>query len=335
MIQVRTSERTTFARCEFRWWLAYCLRLRPREVAVPLKFGDLIHRALAEYYKPEARRLPGKKSQRGPHPAVTFNEIYDELEASGQAFKMKANVDEDDPKWGDARSLGTHMLENYIERWGDDRQFRVISPEMPFQVKVRGVNGKVFMYVGTLDGLVEDLNTGKLLFFEHKTAATISTEHLMMDEQAGSYWAFGPEFLRTRGFLGQRESIDGVLYNFLRKGFKDDRPTDDEGRALNKDGTVSKRQPAPLFKRQMIYRSSLDAEQLVERVRQQEEQMRQIREGERKPIKSILQGCTGMFGCPFRDVCEIHETGGDFEFVVDTLLEEWDPYEIHGKGEDD
>jgi PD-(D/E)XK nuclease superfamily len=335
-------------RCRKAWEWAYVDRIKPKDSASALRLGDLVHQALAGFYLAEKSRGRKGKPVRGPHPAETFNALYDALDEDGKGFAAKSGVDTDDEKWGDARVLGTEMLENYIAQYGQDERYRIISPEMPFQVPIRDVNRRTLtIYVGTVDALAQDLETGLLVFLEHKTAAAIVVSHLGMDEQAGSYWTFGPEYLRQKGYLTKGQKLDGILYNFLRKGFKDTRPQNELGQYLNKrtkaqekaglPAEVSKTQPPPLFRRQMVYRSDADRMALLGRVREQAVEMDMVRKGLLPATKSIIQGCTGMFGCSFRDMCELHETGGDWEYFKKTMMTEWDPYMIHeqGKGETD
>jgi hypothetical protein len=332
---VRTSERTELIRCHQKWWWSYVDALKPADRNIHFSFGDLTHQSLAAFYIPEKSRR-GDKPKRGPHPVKTFNALYDALEEQGLAFSMKADADEDDEKWGDARALGVAMLENYIDQYGMDERYFIVAPEVPFQIVIDDpATGKpLCLYVGQLDGVARDLETGHLGFLEHKTAKTIVITHLTLDEQAGTYWALGPQWLRSKGWLKPDEHMDFILYNFLRKGFKDDRPTNEHGQALNLDGKVSKRQPAPLFKRQLVYRAGYESEMLIDRIIEHAKIMNELRSGKRPVIKSPLNGCVGMLGCQWREMCELHETGANWEAYRDLTTNHWDPYEAH-KGERD
>ena len=62
---LRTSERSTFKRCPWRWLQEYRFGFKPRFVEADAAwFGIGVHEALAQWY------LKGKR--RGPHPADTF-----------------------------------------------------------------------------------------------------------------------------------------------------------------------------------------------------------------------------------------------------------------------
>lgn len=317
IIMVRTTERRMFAQCRQRWWWCFVECLQPLDTAAALKFGDIVHQALAIYYP------PGRK--RGPHPAGTFSTVlHEQFEEFG--FK-DSNGD-----WVDAEELGIEMLTNYVERWGKDDHIEVIAPEMPAEVHVYNARGAyVCTYVLKFDAVIRDLNTRKLGLFEHKTAKAISTKHLPLDEQGGSYWTFAGPWLRSQGILKPKEDIAFILYNFLRKGKKDTRPTNEAGQALNKNGSVSKNQPSKLFLRQPIYRSETDRESMLFRVRAQSWEMGQARQGK----LPIYKNPAGQFPdqhcntCPYRDMCELHETGGDWETIRDLTMTHWDPYEDH------
>lgn len=320
---VRTSERVDFTRCRQRWQWAYQDRLRPIYNAPALRFGDLIHQGLAGYYKPGIKR--------GPHPAKVFTQAFDlQIEEGKEEFKIREVSADDETKWNDARALGVEMLNNYVAEYGADERYKIVHPEMPFQIDLHDDDGNyICTYVGQLDAVVKDRVTGHIGLFEHKTAASISTIHLPMDEQAGTYWALAPMVLEHMEILKPGEDLDFILYNFLRKAGKDPRPTNTLGQSLNKDGTVSKKQPAPLFHRELVYRAPYERGMLMRRIQDQVAVMKRVASGEEPAFKTILNGCTGMLSCQYRDMCELHETGAAWEELRDATMTTWDPYSAH------
>ena len=229
---LRTSERSSFTTCRQRWQWSYVDRLRPRtETGGALWFGDLVHQALAAYY------IPGRK--RGPHPAGTFEQLYHKSveKALGDGFNVWA-----DDEWKDALELGMGMLHGYVDKWAArDEQYEVIASEVQFRFPVRRARGEpiLFYYVGTIDGVWKDRTKSKrpYLFAEHKTASAISVDGLALDEQAGSYWTYGPAALKRMGILTENlsEEIECVMYNFLRKAIPDPAAVfNDQGHKLNK-----------------------------------------------------------------------------------------------------
>lgn len=337
---LRNSERGSFKRCEFQWYWNFVELLKPDEDAKALRFGDLVHQALAKYYK--------KGTKRGPHPARTFKKLYEaQWEELG---KMNMRAD-DDQKWLDAGDLGHDMLTAYVEKYKDrDASFKILSTEQTFQLPVtitrKDIKNKFLLdlciranilplrivVVGTVDGLANDLtkDPDDVFFFEHKTAKAIDLAGLPMDEQAGTYWTYAPRWFWRQGLLKEGLYPTHILYNFLRKAMQDTRPENELGQKLNQDGSVSKKQPSKYFERQPIYRDHADRVNMHNRLVQEAVRMELVRRGILDPLKNpgplYNPNCRG---CPFRDPCELHETGADFEPMIASLYHKWDPYDAH------
>ena len=317
-ILVRTSERMTFTTCRQKWYWSWVENLKPLEEDVKLKFGGLVHQALAIYYK------PGRK--RGPLPAETFEHL------------AAATLDPHTRIWSDDEiedlvDLGVRMLEGYVEKWKSaDSEYSIISSEQVFHVPIGHVLGERIVAVGTVDGVWRHLPTGKIRFAEHKTAASISHDMLPMDEQIGSYWAFAPKWLQKNGVLKAGEQIDGILMNWLRKAAPDmSKARDAQGHILNKDGSVSKRQPPPYFDRKNTFRGSVEAARVRLRTKQQARDMIMAR---KDPLRYVYKNPGPQFMpnckfCSFRDPCELHETGHDYQTMFDAGYKVWDPYAEH------
>lgn len=322
--EIRTSERSTFKRCPQRWLWSMVEGLEPIRAANPLWFGQGVHIALAEWY------LPGTK--RGPHPAETFSSWVD------QDRNMRVRNDDDELEWVDARELGISMLEAYVDEYGVDDSWDVIAPEMTFDIwfyrTFEGKRTKWFRYVGTWDGVYRDRSTGEIWLMEHKTAAAISTSHLPLDDQAGTYFTMANKILRKRGVLKPKERIAGVMYNFLRKAKQDERPRNEEGLYLNKNGSVSARQPASYFHREPLYKSVAEEKRIIQRIKDEALYIEAIREGD--PAYPVLKVIT-QFGpsacaqCPFFRMCQLDEQGD--QDSVEDFKASWynvrDPYADH------
>lgn len=357
---VRTSERTKFTKCRQAWWWSYVDQMQPNRRKHYFTFGDLIHRSFAEWYVPETM----KKRRRGVRPVDTFVKLYSTLEASGQDFGFK--VDSEDDAWADAKLLGIEMLENYYDLYGKDEHILVVYPEMPFRMRIHDADGRfVGWYTGVADAFVYDLNRKHYGLMEHKTAAAISTDHLVLDEQAGTYWDILPEWLKMEKVIEPDTHFEFMLYNFMRKAFKDTRPRNAEGHYLNspsvealraecdrlglayakslkKDdlvtlleqsgtdplqlGEVSKSQPADLFKRMIVKRGEAERQNTRRRIVMQMDEMFKAHNNELDIYKSPSKDC--VF-CEFRDVCEVDEQGGDWWELMELTFKPWNPYEQH------
>ena len=316
-ILVRTSERQSFLTCRQKWYWSYVERLRSPTTDPKLLFGDLVHQSLALYYK------PGRK--RGPHPARTFERLSEKL-ADETAISLWA-----DDEILDFTELGVGMLERYVEHWIEqDKEFRILSSEQTFQLPIGRLNGKRVWYVGTIDGVWEHMPSTKIRFLETKTTTAISDSALPMDEQVGAYWTYGPRWLRNKGILKSGERLDGILYNWLRKALPSEGDYDEQGRKLNKNGEVSKRQPAPFFARNNTFRGDFEAERVKQRVWQEVKDMEAARGNPelvyKNPGPSFFPNCKF---CSFRDMCELHETGNDWVSMLKSETQVWDPYAEH------
>jgi hypothetical protein len=318
-IKVRTSERRDFKTCRQKWWWAYVENLTSMQIRPALGFGDLCHQALAIYYPPGIKR--------GPHPAGAFEKLYKDFVNEHGTMYMK--VTDDEPA-EDAYDLGMEMLTGYVEHWGKDDRWKIIQPEQPIKVRIfrgRGPAGKPIeiYYVCVMDAVVLDRQIKKYGLFEHKTTGSMRKfgAPLALDEQAGSYWTYGYDWMLEQNF---KSDFDFIMYNFLRKGHKDDRPTNQLGQSLNKDGSVSKRQPNPLFWREPVMRSEGDRETMKHRVMQEVEEMELCRRGKLAIYKNPDDHC---YWCQFKDMCEVHETGSDWESMKEELYIAGNPYEVY------
>jgi hypothetical protein len=314
---VRTSERYAFKRCRYKWHLEFEEHLKPKTDAPPLRFGTLIHRSLASYYRPGIRR--------GRHPARTFEKLYEEDLVTGTPHGVK---DEDD-KWVDAGELGVAMLENYVKHYGRDDQYEVLVTEHPFKILVKHpiTNQPWFWYVGVIDGIWRDRQTERIFIVDHKTAKAINVQYLTLDIQATAYWTWGLDYLYAEKYLPRDVKPQAMLYNHLRKAAPDPRPRDAKGFALNQDGSISKRQPAQYFVRTPIYRDWNDRENAREQIMAEYTEMEMVRKGELEVYRNQSQfTCPG---CWAYDICEIAEMGGDSEEFKIMTTKSWDPYAEH------
>lgn len=298
---VRTSERTSHKRCPQQWWWAYRMGFQTRgETPDALWFGIGVHLALAQWY--------GKGKRRGVHPADAFDLWADGEERWIRAAYADRNKEwYDEPKFEEARELGVAMLEGYVERYGKDLRWNVLAIEHPFSVKVTRAGKPIAIFKSTWDGVYRDEDDGEIYLLEHKTATQISLAYLELDDQAGAYWAVATAICQQKGWLKPGEKIAGITYNFLRKSMPDDRPRNAEGAFLNKDGTVSKKQPPDKYVRHLVERAPQELKSQMERLADQVTIMNGMRDGSIPVIKNTTRECTW---CPFFEMCKLHERGG-------------------------
>ena len=324
MIELRTSERSLYHRCPQRWVWSVKEQLAPHREQTPLWFGTLIHIALAKWY------LKGIK--RGPHPADTFQE-----EIKENRIIRTVDSEEAEAEFEDAKELGIQMLANYISHYGRDEHQHWIATEKTGYVYLPDLAGKPrqVKYYFTFDGVYRDLNDGFIKMAEHKTAGTIVTSHLPLDQQGGSYWAVIVGKLKRAGLINEDDHVDAIEYNFLRKAKKDMRPKNDKGQHTNKPlkdhyhvtfreaglpeelwgklkmedlaklayregikvlGEVSASQPMPLFERYPIFRTPGERRSQLLRIREDAWHIDQARHNPSYPIvKNVVT--TGPLAC--------------------------------------
>lgn len=374
----RASEFRTFGRCNWKWWMDWREGYTPKSRPLgALWFGTGIHLALAKWYC-------GPGIKRGAEPEETWAEY------AGDALAYVRTTSPDDGTmvvYEDAVALGAEMLRGYRELYKRDDHMDVICPERTFSIPVPYPKGQKIwelpkgamlgILAGTFDLAWRDLRThrGQILLEEHKTAKAVSTRHLNLDPQGGTYWAVATETLRAMGAIGRDEWLAGIEYNFLKKAMPDLRPKDADGYATNKpskadyiaalhgDGLVSLQnksldkhtvvtlqgeaakaglvvlgersaiQPGPLFERHTIHRTRTERSQTLRRIQETALHMELFREGLLIPVKNPTKDC--HWDCEFKDVCELHERGGNWEDLLQIGFRREDPYADHRKSTDE
>lgn len=227
--KLTTSERHAFKRCPQRWWWEYNDGLRTTEIGKALWFGIGVHLALARYY--------GNVGYKRNMDYVDLWRDYCDNDEISKVLKAAPDGFSEDETWIDAKKLGEEMLTGYHKLYRGDPDWDVVHVEMPFEIGIpdpRDPAADVVIFNSTFDGVYRSKSRKKFRLMEHKTAKAIQTQHLPLDDQGGSYWAVASSVLREKGILAKGQSIDGIEYNFLRKGLPDERPKDSAGYSTNK-----------------------------------------------------------------------------------------------------
>lgn len=329
---IRTSERSSFKQCPQQWWWGWHEGLRRPEDGdfSAADFGTGIHLALAEWY------IPGRKRGRDPR------DTWEQFIKDNRRVVVRTLDDDGIAKFENAADLGTIVLTEYLKEYGDDEDWEIIAPEQTFSVLIPdpdpygiGRNGgptkAVARFVGTIDLVFRRLSDGKIFILDTKTCQSIpmSFEWLEMDDQNAGYQAVATHTLREQGLIGPKETVRGMVYNYLRKAKPDDRPTDELGRSLNKDGSVSKRQPTKRFHREWIERTNTERKRTIKRIGEEVIWMNEVRSGRLPVIKRTNPNCKF---CDFFDLCTTDEQGGDTEEFKKLAFTRHDPYADHRDG---
>lgn len=321
---LRTSERSDFKRCPWLWHKSWVEGLTARRSPTWALFGTAIHAALEVRYPVGIRR--GSL-------ADTLDR-FEEAWGSEVRKVYSAGQELEDDEVVDALTLGKAMLTGYVEHYGDDIEWEVIHTEQSFQIDVPMPNTKgeevLVRYAGTWDLLARNRNSKEFYLWDHKTRRSFPSNwsFYSINDQAGSYLWVGPEVLRHLGVFGKNDRIEGLVFNALRKHLPDKRPRNAEGKALNKDGSVSKLQPAPLFHREEVWRDPRERVQQARRVQAEALVMHKMRTGELPLFKTPTEDCTR---CKFFELCELDEKSPR-EDVIDfqnAFYIKRDPYADH------
>lgn len=358
---IRQSERRAFKTCQYQWDWAWSQGFTP---ALPKQdarwFGTGLHLCLAEWL------VTGKKRGKDMH--TTWDEF-----CSDNYTRIATGPYFDQAEWVDAKELGHEMITNYLKEYGQDSEWEVIATEQRYRMKIyapdeNSLTGKklVGVLVGTFDAVLRNVRTGKVWMVDHKTARErINTNHLVKDEQAGTYVSIATLVLRAQGKIGPDEVVQGIMYNFLRKAKADTRPRNSRGVYCNKPakanyadalgmtdaeakkitlegladlardkgiqvfGDESKTQPAPLFVREFITRNAHERARQVERVSEELVQMHALRGGQLSLTKAPGDHCAW---CDFKDLCDVDEQGGDVADYARAAFRKRDPYADHRVG---
>jgi hypothetical protein len=231
----------------------------------------------------------------------------------------------------DLTDLGEAMLKGYVEQWGKEPWLHVLAREQTSQIRILNprTGRPIFVSIAAFDLLFRDLrqHTPVIRLMEHKTAKSIQTGHLVMDEQAGTYDLHAKNALVDMGLAGPQDYIESTVYNFLRKGMPDPRPKNDQGLHLNKDGSVSKVQPKPLFHREFVPRDDVQRAKMAQRLAVQAWELEQRHKGKLPIYKNSTKDCS--WDCPLHDICELDERGQDWQDLAELTLMRGDPYADH------
>lgn len=324
---LRTSERKDFRRCPWLWEQHWLNGISPVRAPTWSVFGTAVHKALEHRYPPGIKRRDIEECVE-----VFLYALDDEGRKVGVDIDELEEAESDDKKAKliPARELGPAMLRHYAKVYGNDREWECIHTEQPFQINVPDPDRPgetLVVYAGTWDALMRHRRSKRYWLWDHKTARSFpDVRFLELDDQAGSYIWVSKEVLVHKGLLKKRDRISGIVFNYLKKSPPDLRPTNSAGEALNKDGSISARQPAPRFLRYAADRSPEAIVAQARRVQKEAVIMDMMRTGELEIYKNPTHECPR---CILYELCTSHEQGDDWEELRDQLYIVRDPYTDH------
>lgn len=320
---VRSHEIMDYKRCPKMWFWKWRKGLVPKAISFgALELGTWMHLALAEWYKAGFKRSRSSLAQ-----------LF--LDVSNKAIKRA--IDAKAPQHAldkacELEMLGSEMAVAYQSHYqGNDAKIDVLATEVPLEFTFESEHTQITHKLKP-DLIYFDPDTsGDIWLMEHKTAAQIRTAHLVIDGQARPYGAMAERALRNAGLITASQRLRGIMYNFLRKGLPDLRPVNEKGQSLNKNGTVSKKQPAINFLRhpvtltreaKIITLERIQRDSLLVALTTQSIRARKI--DPRDIPKTSHNSCPKI--CPFFEMCVAEENGADIRTMEETMYVRRDPY---------
>lgn len=285
-----------------------------------LDLGMWVHDALANWY---LRGLKRAGSLVNRFDMVSGGAITDAVENKAPDYAIE--------KAEQLAALGLDMMKAYERRYGKDPEIDVIKAEIPLEFAISDEHGEVIAQHRLKPDLVYRDPQRNIWLMEHKTAKQIRTAHLVIDDQARPYGVLAERALRNSGILGAKERVKGIMYNYLRKATADTRETNAQGQALNKDGSVSKRQPKPLFVRHPVIMTRLAKLHALKRIQGETILITEVTSALReKWLDPAALPKTSHHSCPttcdFFSMCVAEEEGTDIRDMMRLQFERRNPY---------
>jgi hypothetical protein len=329
---VRSHERMTHKRCPRQWYWKWRRGLVPKRKAFgALDLGTWVHNALEGWY------VPGSVRE-----GTLYMHFNTWANLAIQAARREGAPAEVLDKAEELACLGEAMCKSYEAHYGQDDDIEVLGTEIPLEFTFPDHRGRLAAkHLLKPDMVVVFKSTGQIWVWENKTAASLHgcTEHLVIDDQARPYGAMAERALKEAGVIGRKDEVQGIMYNFMRKAFPDERWVDAEGRALNKNGTVSKKQPAPLFLRHPV-RMTVAAKRItLSRLRAETLEItalaQAVRRHEIDPMdlkKTPHKSCPKF--CDYFAMCASEEGGGNIALMEKSMYRVENPYTYGGSTDD-
>jgi hypothetical protein len=233
-------------------------------------------------------------------------------------------------------ALGEAMMIAYQRFYGKDKDVYVLAVELPLEFSIPDRQGNVIAMHRLKPDMVYRDRHRDVWLMENKTAAQIRTEHLVIDDQARPYGVMAELALRKLGIIPASSGFSGIMYNFVRKALPDEREMNEKGLYLNKNGTVSKRQPTPMFLRHPVKLTRPAKRRALERIQDEVIEITTLTKiirdrSERKVFDFHRLGKTPHSSCAktcqFFTMCVADEQGTDIRDMERSMFDRRDPYD--------
>src|SRR6478736_7737799 len=183
-MRLSNSKERTWRRCPKKYEFKYIYKLRPKKRVVQLERGSWIHDLLMHHYDGH--------DWEAQHKVLTK--------------KFYALFEEEREELGDLPVECQRIMKSYLRTYKEeDKQYRVVDSELDEIITLP--NGLRFQII--VDLILEDIRTGDLIAWDHKTRKNFSdTDSMLLDPQLTRYfWG-----LQHMGY----KPLVGVGYNEIR-----------------------------------------------------------------------------------------------------------------------
>jgi hypothetical protein len=313
-------------RCPTKWYWKWRKGLVPKAKNFgPLELGTWVHYAFEHWYALGYKRNGDLVDW---FRLAVDAAIAQAIEAGAPQFVLD--------KAEELAALGEAMMIAYQRFYGKDEDVYVLAVELPLEFSIPDRQGNVIAMHRLKPDMVYRDRHRDVWLMENKTAAQIRTEHLVIDDQARPYGVMAELALRKLGIIPASSGFSGIMYNFVRKALPDEREMNEKGLYLNKNGTVSKRQPTPMFLRHPVKLTRPAKRRALERIQDEVIEITTLTKiirdrSERKVFDFHRLGKTPHSSCAktcqFFTMCVADEQGTDIRDMERSMFDRRDPYD--------
>lgn len=275
-----------FQSCHQKYKLRYMDCIVPKEKSNALEFGSAMHIALEQYFKHV------RTSQ-------AFLDLTGVCDFRFDCNKILTNKVEASKLAG--------LLAGYIRKWYSDdySNHDIIEIEKEFKVRIVGND-----FVGKIDGLLRNKETGKYYILEHKTASVVDEAYVAQKDIDSQTLNYANAIQMDMGI-----EVSGAIHDIITKQKirqKKGESEEDFCRRLEEDVTDDN------FERIVV---EFSPGQLEESLAELQSQMQELQECRR--FHKCTGACLGRFGaCEYLPICR---SGG----LIDSIKDKYETTRAH------
>lgn len=211
-MDIHVSGLRQYRKCRYKFNLEYVQGLEPLSLPSPLQRGSAVHKFMEAYYK-------------GEDGWAAFDKYWAQFEEISSAYTESKGI---------IKHYLLHLKNaEKVKLEFNDKEFKWLETEQQFTMKIRNPKTKEVYndhtYSGTIDGIVEEIKTGDIYLWEHKTSGRPEQliNSLAYDDQSRLYLMFAKRKYGNR--------VKGFIYNILTSKLPQDPKLTAKTRELSSD----------------------------------------------------------------------------------------------------